>query len=35
MTEMTLRGVLTVLGLPPTWKEGDPIPDDWRVPRAS
>lgn len=35
MTAMTLRGVLTVLGVPPTWKKGDPLPPGWRLPSRS
>lgn len=35
MTAMTLRGVLTVLGLPPTWRKGDPLPHGWALPATT
>lgn len=35
MTEMTLRGILTVLGLPPSWRAGDPLPEGWELPGAA
>lgn len=33
MSEMTFRGVMTVLGLPATWRAGDPLPQGWVLPR--